>query len=87
VSGQLAAAPASIFGAEPLGLITILALLFLWISGAFQQILPPAAPARPSTIRLGVPRLVGMSATDAVDAAQLLGSSAARLMATDWETE
>lgn len=81
MSGQLAPAPASIFGSEPLGLLTILALLFLWVSGAFQQIFPLAAPARPSSIRLGSPRLVAMSAGEAADAAHLLGSSVAALMA------
>jgi hypothetical protein len=85
VTEQLAATSTSIFGSEPLGLGTILVLLFLWISGAFQQIFPPAAPARPSTIRLGAPRLVAMSATDAEDAAHLLGSNVAALVASDWE--
>jgi hypothetical protein len=69
----------------PSGLLTILAILILWISGAFDQVFPPAAPVRPSTIRLGTPRLVAMSATEAADAAHLLGSSVAALMAADWD--
>lgn len=82
---QLAATSTSIFGSKPLGLGTILVLLFLWISGAFQQIFPIAAPARPSTIRLGSPLLVAMSASEAADAVHLLGSSVAALMAADEE--
>jgi hypothetical protein len=81
VSGQLAGGPASIFESMPSGLLTILTILYLWISGAFEQVFPPATRARPSTIRLGTPRLVAMSATDAADAAHLLGSSVADLLA------
>ena len=82
MSGQLAATPTSILGSEP-SLLTILALLFLWISGAFQRAFPPAAPARLSTISLGAPRLVVMSPADAAAAAQLLGSSVAAQM-VEW---
>lgn len=85
MSEQLASASAATFGSEPLGLLTILAFLFLWISGAFQQIFPSAAPARAPSVRLGAPRLVTLSATDAADAAHLLGSSVAVLLAADCE--
>lgn len=87
MSGQLSGWPASILESMPSGLLIILAILILWISGAFQQIFPPAAPARPATIRLGAPRLVPMSATDAADAAHLLGSSVAALMGSGWDKE
>jgi hypothetical protein len=87
VSGQLAGGPASIFESQPLGFLAILAILILWISGAFEQAFPRAAPARPPTIRLGAPRLVAMSEGEAAEAAHLLGSSVAELMGTDWENE
>jgi hypothetical protein len=86
VSEQLAGTPASIFGSEP-GLLIIIALLLLWISGAFREVFAPTAPARPPSIRLGVPRLVPMSDGEAADAAHLLGSSVAALMASDWDEE
>jgi hypothetical protein len=86
VSEQLARKSFSIFGSEP-SLLTIIGLILLLISGAFERLLaevfPLAAPARPPTLRLGEPRLVAMSATDAAAAAQLLGSSVAALVAAD----
>jgi len=86
VTGQLSGEPVSIFGSEP-GLLTILVIVLLWVSGAFKRIFLPAAPARPSTIRLGAPRLVAMSDSEATDAAHLLGSSVAALMAAHEEDE
>jgi hypothetical protein len=85
VSEQLARTPASI-GSEPLDLLILLAVLFLWISGAFQQVFPPASPARPSTIRLGAPRFVAMSTSDAADAAHLLGANVAALLSAEEDT-
>ena len=85
MTGELTGEPVSILGSEP-SLLTILAIVLLWVSGAFQQVFLPA-PARPSSIRLGAPRLVAMSAGEAADAAHLLGSSVAALMAADEENE
>ncbi|MGD0861904.1 MAG: hypothetical protein ABSA21_04000 [Candidatus Limnocylindrales bacterium] len=86
MTGQLTGQPVSTFGSGP-GLLTIIAFLLLWISGAFKQVVPSAAPDRPSTIRLGTPRLVAMSAAEEADAAHLLGSSVAAFMAADELTE
>jgi hypothetical protein len=86
VSEELAATPVSTFGSEQLSLLAILALVVLWISGAFGQLFPPAVPARPPTIRLGPPMLVAMSAGEEASAAHLLGSSVAALMAADGPT-
>jgi hypothetical protein len=86
VSSEIAGELVSLFGVE-LTPLTILALVLLAISGAFQQIFLPVAPARPSTIRLGAPRLVAMSDAEAADAAHLLGSSVAALMAAVEEDE
>jgi hypothetical protein len=83
---QLAVASAPTFGLE-LGLLPILAFLWLWISGGFRELVAPAAPSRPSSIRLGTPLLVAMSADEAADAAHLLGSSLAALLATHAEAE
>ena len=83
MSEQSGAAPASLFEALPSDFAFIVALLLLWVSGAFRHVFAPDAPARPSSIRLGSPRLVAMSATDAADAAHLLGSSVAALMAAE----
>jgi hypothetical protein len=85
VSGQLAGAPTSIFESQPSGLLTIIVLLLLWVSGAFCDGFTLATSARPSSIHLGPPRFVAMSAADAADAAQLLGSSVAALVASDWK--
>lgn len=88
MTGQRTGEPVSIFGSEP-SLLTILGIVLLWISGAFERLLvevfPPAAPARPPTLRLGTPRLVAMSASEEADAARLLGSCVAALVATDWD--
>ncbi len=90
MSEQLAGPPASILGSEP-SLLTIIALLLLWISGAFEralaEVFAPATPARPSSIRLGVPRLVAMSDSEEADAAHLLGSCVAALVTSDWDKE
>ncbi len=73
MSEQLAGMPASILGPEP-SLLTIIALLLLWISGAFERALAeaflPAAPARPPSIHLARPRLVPMSAERAAIGSQ-----------------
>ncbi len=73
----------------PTDLFTIIGLILLLISGAFEraiaEVLPPAPPARPSKLRLGSPRIVAMSDADAVEAARLLGSCVAGLVATDWD--
>jgi hypothetical protein len=88
VSEQLAGTPASILGTEP-SLLTIIALLLLWVSGGFKRLIAeafaPSVPARPPSIRLGVPCLVPMSDGEAADAAHLLGSSVAALVAADWD--
>ena len=90
MTGQLAETPVSIFGSEP-SLLTILGIVLLWVSGAFERLLAevflPAAPARPSTIRLGAPRLVAMTDGEVADAAHLLGSTVAALMVSDGENE
>lgn len=83
MSEGLMTSGSSISGSEP-DLVTLLVLFFLWISGALQQIFPPPAPARPSTIRLAAPRLVAISDREATEAAHLLGSSVAALAASDW---
>jgi hypothetical protein len=71
-----------------LDVLTMIGLFLLLISGAFEQFLaevfPPAPPAPPSTLRMGSPRLVAMSDADAAQAARLLGSCVADLLAQDW---
>lgn len=83
MSEQKAAGSASVLDALPSDLLTIIALVLLWVSGAFRHVFAPDAPARPSSISLGQPRLIAMSATDAADAAHLLGSSVAALVASE----
>jgi len=86
VSEQSAAAPASLLESLPSDFLTVIVLLLLWVSGAFRHVFAPDAPARSSSIRLGVPRLVAMSATDAADAAHLLGSTVAALIVSEGES-
>ena len=73
------------------GVLTMIGLFLMLISGAFEQLLaevfPPAPPARPSTLRLGSPRLVAMSDAEAAEAAHLLGSCVADLLAKDWNIQ
>ncbi len=82
MTGELARAP-NLFESLPGGLIFILALLLIWASGAFRDLVPAVAPARQPTVRLGRPSLVAMSPADAADAARLLGSSVAAQVA-EW---
>jgi hypothetical protein len=58
-----------------------LMLLIVFVVLAIRALLDPTpttSSAAPSPVRLGTPRLVGMSASDAAEAAQLLGSSVAQ---------
>jgi DNA invertase Pin-like site-specific DNA recombinase len=82
-------------GAEFLGVrldvLTMVGLFLLLISGAFERLLaevfPPAPLAKPSTLRLGMPRLVAMTDAEAAEAASLLGSAVADLLAKDWDID
>jgi hypothetical protein len=64
-------------------LVLVLVLAYLAVTGALQDLFPPA-PATP-TLPLAAPRLVPLSGADAAQAAQLLGSSLARLYAEQGE--
>jgi hypothetical protein len=79
------------FSGLRLDVLTLIGLFWLLISGVFEraiaEVLPPAPPARPSTLRLGSPRLVAMSDAEAVEAAHLLGSCVADLLAKDWNIQ
>ena len=86
MSQQLAGAGSAGFEL-PTDLLTLIGLILLLISGAFERlfadVFPPAAVARPSSIRLGAPRLVAMSDAEAAAAAHLLGSTVAALMSAE----
>ena len=69
---------------KPLSLLVLaLVLLYLALTGALQRIFPPAPSSAP--LGLAAPRLVPLSTGDAAGAAQLLGSSVARLWADQAE--
>ena len=58
-----------------------LMLLIVFVVLAIRAMLDPTpatSSAAPSPVHLGAPRLVGMCASDAAEAAQLLGSSVAQ---------
>jgi hypothetical protein len=79
----------SVVGPEP-QLLTTLVLVWLVVSGALQRIIAeifPPAPARVSTLRLAPPQLVAMSDAEVTQAAHLIGSSVAELLAIDWDAE
>lgn len=66
-------------------LVLSLVLVYLALTGALQDLFPPA-PATPA-LPLAAPRLVPLSGAAASEAAQLLGSSVARLYAEPGEFE
>ena len=89
MSARSAGALDSIFGPEP-GLLTILVMVWLVVSGAFERIIAeifPPAPVRVSTLRIAPPQLVAMSDAEVAQAAHLIGSSVAELLAIDWDAE
>jgi hypothetical protein len=89
VTGEAERVLDSILGPEP-RLLTILVLVWLVVSGAVQRIIVeifPPAPVRVSTLRLAPPQLVAMSDAEVTQAAHLIGSSVAELLAIDWDAE
>ncbi len=65
-----------------------LMLLIVFMVLAIRALLDPTpntSSRTPSPVRLGAPRLVRMSASDAAEAAQLLGSSMARVWTAEPE--
>ena len=58
-------------------LIILIAFVVLAIRAMLDPT-PATSSTTPSPVRLGVPRIVSMSASDATEAAQLLGSSVAQ---------
>jgi len=71
---------------HPLTLLVLgLVLVYLALTGALERVFAPE-PASAS-LPLAVPRLVPLSSADAAEAAQLLGSSVARLWAEQAERE
>jgi hypothetical protein len=65
-------------------------LVWLVVSGAFARIIAeifPPAPVRVSTLRLATSQLVAMTDAEATQAAHLIGSSVAELLAIDWDAE
>ena len=71
---------------HPLALIVlVLVFICLAVTGALKDIFPPE-PAS-ATLPLAAPRLVPLSGADAAQAAQLLGSSVARLYTEPVEFE
>lgn len=60
-------------------LVVLLVLFVLVMTGKFEDVFGSALTP-PSPLRLGAPRVVAMSATQAGEAAQLLGSSVAQLV-------
>ena len=89
VNGEAERLLDSILGREP-RLLTILIVVWLAISGAFERIIAeifPPAPVRVSMLRLAPPHLVAMSDTEVAQAAHLIGSSVAELLAIDWDGE
>ncbi len=60
-------------------LLFLLVLFLLVVTGKLEEVFGSAL-APPSPLRLGAPRVVMMSASQAAEAAQLLGSSVAQLV-------
>jgi len=69
---------------EPMSLFTILAWIIL---AMLLRAMLKAAPARASTLRLAPAQLVAMSDAEVTQAAHLIGSSVADLLAIDWDAE
>ena len=66
-------------------LVLTVVLICLALTGALQDLFPPAPEAAP--LPLAAPRLVPLSGAAATEAAQLLGSSLAHLYAEPVEFE
>lgn len=66
-------------------LVLVLVFIYLTVTGALKDLFPPE-PAS-ATLPLAAPRLVPLSGAAASEAAQLLGSSLARLYAEPREYE
>jgi len=67
-------------------LVLVLVLVLLAITGAFERVFASASsPGSP--LQLGAPRVVAMSASEAAEAAHLLGASVAQLWTDHPEPE